>query len=247
MGSGEPQEAWLRRLPERTVDALLLVLYGMWKLRNLPWVTAPSMAIAARASGARFERGDRLLAKHTDLFESTGKKRSRRYRLTAAGREHCQRLIERLVGPFTIDEPPPPAAAETSPVDVIQPSASLKQDWPEELLSAAEVAEGLEADVDVETVAGLRRDSSLLGLMSGSRKTRCFFYPAFQIDTENRRIYPEVRRVNKLLRSSRDSWGAAAWWREIEPELGAKPMELVGTPEAEAVLRVAKARYEPRE
>ncbi len=169
-------------------------------------------------------------------------------RLTAAGREHCEWLIEELVGPAAADEdaanePPSAAADDPVPVDDIQPSATLREDWPDELLSAAEVAERLEGDVDAEALTALRRDSSLLGLISGSRENRRIFYPTFQIDTENRRIHPEVRRVNKLLGSSNNSWDAADWWKEIQPELGARPMDLVGTPRAAAVVRAAEAKF----
>ena len=89
----------LRKLPGRTADALLLVLYGMLRLQDRRWVPAPGMTAAARASGARFDRADRLLAAYQDLIDGVGKRRGKRYRLTAAGREHCARLVESLVGP----------------------------------------------------------------------------------------------------------------------------------------------------
>ena len=51
-----------------------------------------------------------------------------------------------------------------------------------------------------------------------------------------------MRRVNELFYSSHDDLGTAGWWSGVEPELGARPMDLVGTPEAEAVVRAAEAR-----
>ncbi len=62
----------LRKLPKHTADALLLVLYGMRKLQDRSWVHTPGMTAAARASGARFERADRLLAGYDDLVEGFG-------------------------------------------------------------------------------------------------------------------------------------------------------------------------------
>ena len=88
----------LRKLPVHNADTLLLVLYGMRKLQDRNWVHAPGMTGAARASGARFGRADRVLADYSNLIEGFGKRRGKRYRLTAAGREHCARLVENLVG-----------------------------------------------------------------------------------------------------------------------------------------------------
>ena len=73
----------LRKLPKRTADALLLVLYGMRELQDRSWVHAPGMTAAARASGARFDRADRLLAAYHDLVEGMGQCRGKRYRLTS--------------------------------------------------------------------------------------------------------------------------------------------------------------------
>lgn len=79
----------LRKLPARIADALLLVLYGKRRLQDRKWVPAPGMTGAARASGARFDRADRLLAGYPDLVEGFGQRRGKRYRLTAAGRQRA--------------------------------------------------------------------------------------------------------------------------------------------------------------
>ena len=233
----------LRKLPERTADALLLVLYGMRKLQDRKWVHAPGMTSAARASGARFDRADRLLAAYQDLIEGIGNRRSRRYRLTAAGREHCARLVEDLAGPI---EPEALAAGEVEPEPELEVDASgipkkVTSKWDGELLTVTEAAERL--GVDEAEVGRLRRRWELLGLPGGDRKRRRFFYPAFQIDAAHRRIVPQAREANRIVGSTKYSWDLAKWWTSVEPRLDRRPIELIGTPEADEVVRVARAMF----
>ncbi len=233
----------LRKLPGRTAEALLLVLYGMRKLQGRNWVHAPGMTSAARASGARFDRADRLLAGFSDLVEGFGKRRAKRYRLTAAGREYCAKLVRDLAGP--VAPPPAAATAATKPdAEAEDPSGipkKVRARWDGELLNVAEAAEQL--GVTEAEVRKLRFHWQLLGLPGGTRERRDYFFPTFQIDAERRRIYPQARETTKLISRRHTSWGIAEWWSTVEPELDRKPMELIGTPEADEVVRVARATF----
>lgn len=241
----------LRKLPERTADTLLLVLYGMLKLQDRSWVHAPGMTAAARASGARFDRADRLLAAYQDLIEGFGNRRAKRYRLTAAGREHCARLVDALVEPIDVEEPMdaerPTAAGEPEPAEADDSGIPKRvtDNWDGEVLTVAEAAQRL--GVDEAEIGRLRRSWQLLGLPAGDRKRRRFFYPAFQIDAERREIYPQAREANRIVGSFKGSWEIAKWWREVDPELGGRPLDLIGTPEADAAVRRARARFAPFE
>ena len=239
----------LRKLPKRTADALLLVLYGMRRLQDRTWVHAPGMTSAARASGAHFERADRLLAAYQDLVEGFGKRRAKRYRLTAAGREHCARLVKELVGDVAPPEPAaePAPAAERAPKPEPEPEpepaipAKVTSRWQGELLTAAEVARHL--GVEEAMVARLRFGFVLFGLPGGDRRKRRFFYPAFQIDVGRRRVHPQVREANRLAGRAYTSWPLAGWWSKVEEGLGRVPMDLIGTPEADEVVRAATERF----
>ncbi len=232
----------LRKRPERTADVLLLVLYGMRKLQGRKWVHAPGMASAARASGAQFDRADRLLAGFDDLVEGFGKRRAKRYRLTTAGREYCARLVRDLVGKMAPEPEPEPAASKPAEVeDASGIPMKVRKRWDGELLTVAEVAEIL--DVSEAEVRKLRFHWQLLGLPGGTRERRDFFIPAFQIDAERREIYPQARKATKIVSRRHTSWDIAEWWSEVEPTLGRKPMELIGTDEADEVVRVAKAEF----
>ncbi len=238
----------LRKLPERTADTLLLVLYGMLKLQDRRWVYSPGMTSAARASGARFDRADRLLAAYQDLIEGVGNRRAKRYRLTAAGREHCARLVDVLVDPLDLAEVAGESAAG-SPQPALEAGDStgipkrVTAKWDGELLTVAEAAERL--GVDEAEIGKLRRSWQLLGLPGGDRKRRRFFYPAFQIDAKRREIYPQAREANSLVGATHYSWDLAKWWSSVEPELGCRPLELIGTPKADAVVRLARVRFAP--
>lgn len=230
----------LLKLPARTADVLLLVLYGMRKLQGHNWVHAPGMTSAARASGARFDRADRLLAGYDDLVEGFGKRRAKRYRLTAAGREHCARLVDSLVGRPTAAElepaAKPPAPAEDP--DAIPKRVASK--WDGELLTAAETARLL--GVDEAEIGRLRHRGDLLGLPGGTRKRWRHFYPAFQIDAERGEIYPKVREFNRIVPFG--SWHLAEWWTREEHELGERcPLDLIATAEADEMLRVFRAKF----
>lgn len=234
----------LRKLPGRTADALLLVLYGMLKLQNRKWVYAPGMTGAARASGVRVDRADRLLAGYDDLVEGFGRRRGKRYRLTAAGREHCARLVASLAEPVPVTPPPTGPEPSTGAEDTADETAipqKVTSRWQGELLTELETAERL--GVDAAEVGKLRRSWQLLGLPGGDRKRRRFFYPAFQIDADRREIVPQAREANRIVGRTSNSWDIAKWWTSVHPRLGRKPIELIGTPEADAVVDAARVRF----
>jgi len=116
--------------------------------------------------------------------------------------------------------------------------------WDEELLSSPEAAERLGASSsNREKVNAYRRRSVLLGLpRDGGRR---YLYPAFQIDAARQDIYPEVREVNEVLDAAGDPWGVASWWVSVNGRLGARPMDVVGTDQASAVVAAARAAVEP--
>ncbi len=58
-------------------------------------------------------------------------------------------------------------------------------------------------------------------------------------------IHPEVAKVNEVLDAASDPWGVASWWLSVNARLGSRPMDLVGTGEAEAVIRAAEATLQP--
>lgn len=160
---GKDGRLQLRKLPGRTADTLLLVLYGLLKLQSRKSVHAPGMTSAARASGARFERADRLLAGYEDLVEGFGKRRGKQYRLTADCREHCRRLVESLVGPIAPGgvEDPEGEDERAASREARIPEKVTKR-WAGELLTVAQAAERL--GIGEAEVGKLRRRWELLGL-----------------------------------------------------------------------------------
>jgi hypothetical protein len=114
--------------------------------------------------------------------------------------------------------------------------------WHEPMLESRDAAAALDARPgNREKVRQYRQRSWLLGLPWG----RGYLYPAFQFDVERRRLFPQVRSVNELLRAAEDPWGVASWWVSLHARLGARPVELVGTSRADELVEAAKAVLEP--
>jgi hypothetical protein len=86
----------------------------------------------------------------------------------------------------------------------------------------------------------LERSGALLVLS----RDRAKVYPAFQIDREHGRIYPEVERVNKLFSAARDPWGVASWWISPHGRIGAAPMSLLGTADSEHLVALARSIHD---
>ncbi len=81
---------------ERNADALLLLLYGMLALQGKSPVTAPALLRSARQSGLDLDRASRLLARRGRYLFTEGRRRGKRYGLTAAGVQYCEDLLARL-------------------------------------------------------------------------------------------------------------------------------------------------------
>ena len=114
--------------------------------------------------------------------------------------------------------------------------------WREPMLSSRAAAEALGAKPENrERVRRERLQSALLGLPQGGR----FLYPRFQFDPERRRIFPEVKTLNRRLDALGDPWGVASWWVGHHDRLGARPMDLVGTVRRDELREVADALVEP--
>lgn len=183
------------------------------------------------------------LAAHTAANHPGLRGRGQAVRALLAVEAGWQDLVERVAG----------APRHVADLDQVTDS-SLKQAriageavaaiWDEELLPSAEVARRLGAKPsNREKVNSLRRRSSLLGLPRD--RGRLYLYPAFQIDVTRQEIYPQVMEVNRLLDAAADPWGVASWWVSVNGRLDARPLDLVDSPDAAAVLQAARAVVEP--
>jgi hypothetical protein len=113
--------------------------------------------------------------------------------------------------------------------------------WREAMVESRDAASALDARAgNREKVRQYRQRSWLLGLPWG----RGYLYPAFQFDVERRTVFPEVRRVNELLRAVDDPWGVASWWISLNARLGERPMDLIGTGRADDLVEAAQALVE---
>ncbi len=180
----------------------------------------------------------RTAANHPGL-----KSRGQALRAFLAVEADWQDLVERLAGSprrvTDLDQ-----ATDSSLKQARIAGEAVAAIWDEELVPSAEVARRLGAKAsNREKVNSLRRRSSLLGLPRD--RGRRYLYPAFQIDAARQEIYPQVEEVNQLLDAAADPWGVASWWVSVNGRLDARPMDLVGAPQAAAVLRAARALVEP--
>jgi hypothetical protein len=92
-----------------------------------------------------------------------------------------------------------------------------------EHLTTEELRKALPDGVTAIHVERLRRLNNVVSL----RFSRLgYLYPAFQADRENRRIWPVVTVVNRLL-ADRSAPDAIAWWYEADPEIGRPRCELL--------------------
>lgn len=113
--------------------------------------------------------------------------------------------------------------------------------WREAMLESRDAAAALDARPgNREKARQYRQRSWLLGLPWG----RGYLYPAFQFDVERRGVFPEVRRVNELLRASEDPWGVSSWWISRNARLGERPVDLIGTDRAGDLVEAAQAVVE---
>lgn len=87
--------------------------------------------------------------------------------------------------------------------------------------------------------AKLHERGEVMGLRRGNR----FMYPAFQLDHKRGRVHPEIAEVGKILDAKADPWGVIGWWVSPHPRLshGRAPADLLGTPDARALLLLARS------
>ncbi len=114
--------------------------------------------------------------------------------------------------------------------------------WDEPMLEPRAAATALGGKkTNREKVRTYRERSWLLGVP----RDRRYLYPAFQFDPRRRELYSAVREANELLDAAADPWGVASWWVSPNDRLGrARPLDLIGTAQAEDVVRAAHAALE---
>ncbi len=81
---------------ERNADALMLLLYGKLALQGKSQVTAPALLRSARQSGLALDRASRLLDRRGRYVVTEGRRRGKRYGLTAGGIRYCEDLLVSL-------------------------------------------------------------------------------------------------------------------------------------------------------
>ncbi len=81
---------------ERNADALMLLLYGKLALQGKSQVTAPALVRSARQSGLKLDRASRLLDRRGRYVLTEGRRRGKRYGLTADGIKYCEGLLVSL-------------------------------------------------------------------------------------------------------------------------------------------------------
>ncbi len=90
----------LKALPhtvDQLRDTVLLLLYGALTMRGESSENGYRLVQGVRGMGLRIERVPRELGPGGELATSFGRHRSKRYRLTAGGIRHCEKLIPGLL------------------------------------------------------------------------------------------------------------------------------------------------------
>jgi hypothetical protein len=89
----------LRTLPNgesTTADALMLVLYGIQKIKGLHEVSAIELTASARQSGINLTRIDRTLATQSDYVRKGGAGKGMRYSLNNPGENKSAELLKSM-------------------------------------------------------------------------------------------------------------------------------------------------------
>lgn len=107
-------------------------------------------------------------------------------------------------------------------------------------LEAAQVAEvlGSSSRNPREFVRQVRGRSSVLAVRLGNR----YVFPAFQFNTARHEIWPLVAEVNALLGARDEPWAAASFWFSPNPDLDARPADLVADGDRSEEIRQAARR-----
>ncbi len=89
----------LRVLPQgktKDADALLLLLYGIQKLKHEHDALGTQIMKAARQSGLRIDRVDRVISTHRDFYIRGGRRRGARYSLNNQGIAKAEKILEEM-------------------------------------------------------------------------------------------------------------------------------------------------------
>lgn len=74
-------------------DALLLLVYGYYKLKNEPKITGVTLMKAAKQSGVYINRVDRYMDTKKEFILTGGAKRGKRYSLNNKGIQYVEEMI----------------------------------------------------------------------------------------------------------------------------------------------------------
>ena len=108
-------------------------------------------------------------------------------------------------------------------------------DWPTLDPASAEIARGVRrrllttpARGPEELTGAAAQDPARAGLIRLTDPELGDRYPDFQFDPDTGEPHPVVQRINRLLLSDQDPWGAADWWLAGNSWLRDTPAALVG-------------------
>jgi hypothetical protein len=124
-------------------------------------------------------------------------------------------------------------------------------DWPTLAPESAELARAVRRrllDAPARGADRLTADAATdplgAGLIRLTDPERGDRYPDFQFDPDTGQPRPVVQRVNRMLLSDQDPWGAADWWLGGNTLLRDAPAALVGRVPDELLTDAARARVE---
>ncbi|MFF8960395.1 hypothetical protein [Streptomyces sp. NPDC014894] len=124
-------------------------------------------------------------------------------------------------------------------------------DWPALDPESAEIARGVREQLLAAPARGGDRltpeaagDPSGAGLIRLTDREGRDRYPEFQFDPDTGEPVPVVQRINRLLLSDQDPWGAADWWLGGNEWLSGVPAALVGRVPDETLTLAARALME---
>ena len=87
----------LPRTPNADADALVLILYGFYKLAQRTDVFAPTLMACAKQSGIQIDRSDRVISVNQQYINTAGARRGKRYSLNNRGQSFAQGLLREIL------------------------------------------------------------------------------------------------------------------------------------------------------
>ncbi|GGZ56218.1 hypothetical protein GCM10010387_57790 [Streptomyces inusitatus] len=124
-------------------------------------------------------------------------------------------------------------------------------DWPALEPDAAEIARGVRERLLTAPARGADRlpagaagDPAGAGLIRLTDRAGHDRYPDFQFDPDTGEPLPVVQRINRLLLSDQDPWGAADWWLGGNEWLDDAPAALLGRISDEVLTLAARELME---